>query len=304
MNWIKSNPFLAGLLGATAVLVLGAGYLLSNAYTAFTEQSADLDSKKGELAQLLGAAPFPNEANATAAKAELTATQEMVDKLRQKYAPDETHAAKNASDFQHDLESKSAAAGALAKANGVSLPEKDWLMGFKEYQNPRADEDAPALSIQLAAVDRVVTTLLGIKDVRSLNSLVLGSGKESGAPLQEPPGPGPGAPKRPASTPDLALAPFTITFTSTQVAFGKALGKLLESKPPIFIRKVAVANSNPNGPPKNRADEAPAASGTAEAGGAATSTNSSKTPILGYETVKVTLELASITLPPKTEPKQ
>lgn len=308
MDWFKKNPFLATLAAATVVLVAIAGYFFYQASENLAEQEAEFEAQKSRLQGMLQSKVFPDDKNAKAAQAELQETETALSDLAQSFAvkaPD-----LDREDFQSDLNKKVAELVDLARKNNVALPE-DFYLGLVEYkEKPPAQEAVPKLALQLGAVSQVVRVLIE-SHVRKIDGVTLSAGEAkdlrgrgepqppSGAPA---PTAGPGKSGHPEDAiPDLVLSPFNVAFTSDQRTFRNAFNRILELKPPVFVRKLAVINSAQEAPKKGASAAAPA-TGTESPGAAETSANANKS-ILGRETVTVILELASNTaLPLSTQP--
>ena len=287
-DWFKRNPFLSALLFATTFVVLLGGYFAFSQATRLGEEQSAFEEKKTLLARLQGSKPFPSQAHVEATEKETTEAQAMLDEIAKSFRVEVPPVGPQA--FQDTLSKMVREISESAAAKGIALPEGFYL-GFEAYETqPPPPEATAQLALQLRSIHAVAKTLI--------DSKVISLGPITRAPL-----PGEGAQtekkeeeveednnkkrkKKEAAAPSFVLA-LDVNFTSDQPSFRLAFNRLLDISPPIFVRLVAAANSQPLPPAKAAAEEPAAASGQAE------EATGIKT-VLGRETLTVNLRLASI----------
>jgi len=147
------------------------------------------------------------------------------------------------------------------------------------------------LSAQLRTIS-AVTSLLVEANVKSLGPVIRPPIiAEAGAPAED--SAEKKGKKNAPSDPELEIAPFDVSFNADQTGFRLALNRVLELKPPVFLRLLSVENSSPSPPAKSPdADatvEEPAASGAIR-------------PVVGRETVNVSMKMASVVPSPSSSP--
>jgi hypothetical protein len=288
-DWLKCNPFLGALLSAAALVVLLGGYFVFSQASRLGEEQSAFEEKKMLLARLQGSKPFPNQAHVEATEKEATESQAMLDDIAKSFRVDAPPVGPQA--FQDTLSKMVREISEAATAKGITLPE-DFYLGFEAYETqPPPPEATAQLALQLRSIHAVAKTLI--------DSKVISLGPITRAPL-----PGEGAQtekkeeeveednnkkrkKKEEAAPSFVLAPFDITFTADQPSFRLAFNRVLDVSPPIFVRLVAAANSQPLPPPKAAAEEPAAAPDQAEE-------PAGIKPVLGRETLTVDLRLASI----------
>jgi len=284
MDLFKKNPFLAGLILATAVLASASGYWAYSEFNRFSEQQELLSGKRAEIESLQSSKPFPDQKNVDAAKAEFKRTEEMLVETRKAFAVAPTSISPQA--FQDDLREKVNDILKRAQANGVELAEPFYL-GFEAFEKqPPAADEAPSLALQLNAIYSAVGKLV---DAR-VKSIVLVARESSGpTPTAEVQSEKPKhREKDQADHATFALRPFNLTFTADQASFKNAFNGIVSAVPPIFVRLVAITNSSPTGPPKSGEAAATEQIATSE-----TSTEEGKIkPLLGRELLTINLHLA------------
>ena len=288
-DWFKSNPFLGALLSAATVVVLLGGYFVFSQASRLSEEQSAFEEKKMLLGRLQGSKPFPNQAHVEATEKETAEVQALLEDIAKSFRVDVPPVGPQA--FQDTLSKMVREISEAAAAKGVALPENFYL-GFETYETqPPPPEVTAQLALQLRSIHAVAKTLI--------DSKVISLGPITRAPL-----PGEGAQtekkeeeveednnkkrkKKEEAAPSFVLAPFDITFTADQPSFRLAFNRLLDISPPIFVRLVAAANSQPLPPAKAAAEEPAAAPDQAEE-------PAGIKPVLGRETLTVDLRLASI----------
>jgi hypothetical protein len=291
MNWLKENPFVAGLL---AFVVVGGGvlaYFLSEAATVYQETEAAYTAAVQQLHGLQNRSPFPNNENLAKIREQTAKYSATVEGLKAQFAGMQTPLDHDVTPqrFQDTLRTTVNEVVQMADAAQVILPANFYL-GFDAYQTSLpSDKAAPALARQLSVISGVVKRLIELRvhslDFLSRNLLP----EESGArPAQPNPG------QQPASPRLVEFSPFDVSFTADQGKFRVAFNSLIDSKQFLIVRAVNVENSSQTGPPVVTGST-DAGSGTPEGGynqpanapAAATALN----VILGREMVKVSLRV-------------
>ena len=286
-DWLKSNPFLGALLSAAALVLLLGGYLVFSQAARLGEEQTAFEEKKMLLGRLQGSKPFPNQINVEATEKETAEAQALLDDIAKSFRVEVPAAEPQA--FQDTLSKMVKEISESAAAKGVALPEGFYL-GFETYETqPPPPEATAQLALQLRSIHAVAKTLIDSK-VSALGPITRAQLPGDGAPSADEENEANNDKKRKKKKEDLpsfAMAPFDVNFTADQPSFRLAFNRLLEISPPIFVRLVAVANSQPIPPAKAAAEEAaPAKEEAAEPAGIK--------PVFGRETLTVDLRLASI----------
>lgn len=285
-DWFKNNPFLAAVSTTAAVLLVAGGYFLFAEMGRFGEEQFSFDQKKMQLQRLQRNKPYPNQANVEATRKEAEEATSLLQELAKELAvatPSTTPQA-----FQDELAGMVKEIAEKAAAKKIGLPENFYL-GFEQYETQLPSADiAPRLSSQLRSIHAVALVLLE-SQVESLGSIVRTPvrGETSSGTPQEEAEEG-RKKKRESQAPELEMVPFDVTFNADQSAFRTAFNRISELQPPVFVRLVGLENSSPL-PPSKAAD--PEASG---AQAEQPAPQSGIRPVVGRETVNVSLRLASV----------
>ena len=281
MNWLKENPFLAGLGIVTAIIVGALTYMAWSASDQYNVTLAAYNESVQKLHGLQNRAPFPNKENYDKLQAiekdykgELTALKAKLAKMEIPLKPDI-----KPQQFQDELRVAVDDIAKKAAAAGVNIP-KDFYLGFGQYINsPPSDRATPGLDRQLTVISQLVNHLIDYK-VQSIDSLerkalpeeASGNVKPSGSLVER--------------------FPFEVSFTAEQSRFRVAFNSLLSADQFLLVRALAIQNTNQEGPPTEQPQSTggaaqPAAPGEDKAKG-------NLNVILGRELVKVTLRLEMI----------
>jgi len=292
MDRFKNNPFLGLLAILTVGALAAAGYFLFDSHSRYQTAAQEFADLGTTLQRLQDNTPFPNEPNVRLMREELDsarATFEDIGRSLEVDAPATTPQA-----FQDQLREQVNEIAARAAANGVTLGEGFYL-GFQEYETqPPPAAAAAQLAHQLRSISTVAGLLVEAKvqEISAITRSALPTETPGGAPAGDSPrGQEKAAGGDKISLPDLALAPFDITFVSEQAALRAALNRILEIEPPVFVRLVGITNSATSAPAKG--------AGTGEA---ADDEGKSIKPVLGQETLLVNLRLAAISAGPAETP--
>lgn len=290
MDRFKQNPFLGLLAVITALLAVAAGYFLFDARSRYNTEAATFEEQKLSLERLQGNQPFPNAENVRLAQEELDGAKAILEGIGRGFAvevPDTTPQG-----FQDLLREKVNDITSRAAAQGVVLGENFYL-GFEAYETqPPPAAAAGALALQLQSIHTVASILLDAK-VREITAFarqpLTAEAPGADAEQEEAPAPKRGdrakreRPSSPAESalPELVLAPFDVEFIAEQSAFRTAFNRILDAKPPVFVRLVGVTNTAPAGPAKSAPAEESAEAGVLK-------------PVLGQELAVVNLRLAAV----------
>jgi hypothetical protein len=285
-NWFKQNPFLGSTVIAAVVVIFAGGYLVSGEATRLGDELESFESKKTQLAQLKGNKPFPDAANLQQTESETAQAKALLDQLAGSFRIDTPATGPQA--FQDALSKAVKEVSDLAASKGVGVPE-DFYLGFETYKTqPPTEQAAPQLDLQLRSIRAVAEALIESK-VTALGTfspapLTSESPKEEAVSADAKKG-NRGKERSPQPT-SFGMAPFDVNFTADQASFRLAFNRILEIAPPVFVRLVSVANSQPAAPAKNQPEEASTVTGQEPP-------SSAIRPLFGRETLTVDLRLAS-----------
>lgn len=295
MDWLKQNPFLGALAGFVALLTVGGGWLVLSEAARVQELQDSFDQKCSQISQLEGNNPFPDQQNVDAAKREEEQARVAIGELSKNLSVSVPELATPQA-FQDELAKSMQEIAEKAKANDVTLSEKLFL-GFEKYQNQIPREEAVSgLLMQLRSIAAVVSTLIASK-VISVDSVtrepVGGESPEKADDKKD------SAPSAAAAAEALHFPSFEVSFAANQPAFRLAFNRIMEIDPPLLAKKVGIKNSSTASPAKN--------TDSAETGVAPDQASAGNEeglrikPVLGAETLSVSLTLASV-IPPKAAP--
>jgi hypothetical protein len=202
MDWIRENKVLATILGVIAAGVLGLGYLLFDAWGAYSTARDEYVALGGQIAQIKGLALAPTEAN-------LKAKQALVDEYGANVGKlggallflQPVPAPSKQAEFQTKLKDRVLQIKNLAQGLKVALPP-DFGLGFTEYLGalPTSDAIATELSGYLDGVEAIVKLALSsnVKSIDLLERAALPNEKGAAEPRQPKPT-RPQQPGRPAA---------------------------------------------------------------------------------------------------------
>ncbi len=306
MNWVRSNPFLAGLVSAVVVLGGGLGWLIWSASDRLAEVDERYEKQQAEFQRLTTLAPFPDPTNVTKVGEQKKAYAESVKKLEEQVAAFEPAAETlDPAGFQDRLRKNVTEVVAKAKAAGVRVPD-DFYLGFERYRAELPPEKAvPLLARELAAIRGVVHTLLesGIDAIPSIRRAPLPHEPGATTAAAVPSAPTPGPKKAPA--PELVTRhPFDIVFTAEHGAFRRGLARLMEQRPIVLVRGLRVKNEKEKGPLRGpeiaKADPstAPGPNASASKPAAPATDESVLRYVVGQEHLEATLRIEMIRFVP------
>lgn len=295
MNWLKDNPFVAGLV---AVVLVGGGVLgffLSGMMSSFTDTQATYAQAVQKLHGLQNRVPFPDEGNLKKAADLRDAYRSNLDSLIARLSALQTPEVEGVTpqQFQDDLRAAVNDLTKRAEDAKVELPEGFYL-GFDEYRAaPPLEKAVPALARQLRQLTMVVGDLIGQNPenpvTRSIDSFSRDILPEERGAVAEPPARRGNAPATTASS--MVKMPFSVSFSAEQGKFRIALNTLLKFPQFLIIRSILVENSNPVGPPIVGSETPADGSSTSALFLGANESPNTLNVLLGRELVKVQLRL-------------
>ena len=284
MNWLKDNPFIAGIL---AVCIVGSGalsYLIVQSVSAYSASSEAYTVAVAKLHTLQNKVPFPSEANRKAIQAGLDEYSSHIKNLQAQMAKMEVPLDEKFTpqQFQDGLRTAVNDIRIKADANGVKLPA-NFYFGFDQYQTQvPTDRAAPFLYRQFLVIQSLVVRLVDFK-VTSIDGVTR-------VPLPQESANTPAGQRKPDSADSvLSRFPFDISFTAEQPKFRVAFNSLLGSDQFLIVRSLDIHNSVPQAPAKKGADPLPM--GPNQPVEAPGKDQASMQVILGREVLKVTLHL-------------
>lgn len=285
MDWFKRNPFLGGLAVASALLVIGSGYFLFDAFSRYQAAATTFEEQRLALGRLHENKPFPNEENVSLTRDELQGARKILEEIGRSFQVEVPTVTPQA--FQDLLRERVNDITERAEAHGVALGEGFYL-GFEAYETqPPAAAAAGPLALQLESIHAVASILVDAR-VRQITAITRQPLAAEASPSEneeenerKPRRPEGGDTRGGNELPDLVLAPFDVSFAAEQSAFRAAFNRILEAAPPVFVRLVGVTNSAPAAPSKN-------------AEGAAVEPDAVLKPVLGQEVAVVNLRLAAV----------
>lgn len=250
MNWIKENPFVAGVAAAALLVLIGLGFLLSQSIDEYITQEENYTAKVKELHALQAQTPYPNTKNLEAIrgnvqdyKKHLIQLEEVARKrlpaVPEKVTPQE---------FQDELRKVVSAVTQKAKDAKTNLPDNFYL-GFDIYATslPQSEAAAP-LSRQLAEIRWIFEKIIE-SGVSKVNSFTRGA-LPSETPATAPSKPSNAKPQEVKASEIIQKNKLTISLTGEQVRMRRALNELVTSPQFLIIRALDFQNSALKGPPK------------------------------------------------------
>lgn len=316
MNWARQNPLLAGVVGFAAVATLALGWLIWSASSNLAEVDERYEKQVAEFKRLASLTPFPDAANVAKLEEQRVAFAAAGKALEEQFVAFEPAAATlDPAGFQ-DLLRKDVAA-VIAKARGANVKVADtFYLGFERYRSELPAEKAvPLLARQLAAVRGLMNAFIesGVDAIGGIKRNPVpgetGPGTETAAPAT---GPAAVAAARRAATVDLITRyPFEVTVNADQVAFRRAVGRLLEQRPLLLLRSLKVKNEKEKGPLRASADpklaeQSAAATATPAAAGAAAAKPAADALryVVGQEKLEATMQIEVIRFAAPTAPEK
>ncbi len=161
MNWIKSNPFVAGLAGITLVICVGLFLLGSKWATRYDSIKDEFEASYDAVASSEGIPLYPTKTNREGKSKALGEYRESTDALRKLfdvYRPGELNEMPPQA-FTDRLKKANGEVSAAFRSSGCELPD-DFLLGFEKYGNQLAQSGATgALAYQLDGIEQALKAL-------------------------------------------------------------------------------------------------------------------------------------------------
>ncbi|HEY5792707.1 MAG TPA: Amuc_1100 family pilus-like protein, partial [Chthoniobacterales bacterium] len=253
MNWTKENPFLAGFIAISLLVVGGLGYYAYTNYTAYTELRSSYETEVGTLHTFQNRTPFPSKENLQkiieSQKSYHTALLGLRKSLEAHELP--LNPKISPQQFQDELRRAVSLAQSKAAQARMALPP-DFYLGFDVYSTslPRP-EATPYLDRELKVIEALFAGLIDA-GVESLNQFVRtplavesGSAGKAAAPAK------PGAGNNDAAGSKMVEKHLLdLTFTGEQGRVRLAVNSLLNSPQFAVVRALKFQNSSPQSPPK------------------------------------------------------
>lgn len=238
MNWIKSNPFLAGLAGAT-VLLCGILYVLGSKWaTRYDDAKAGFDESYQAVSAAERTPLYPTDENRDGKHKALTEHSKAIEELRglfETYRPEEIE---NISPQAFTDLLISSSAEVEAAFGNAEFPE-NFFLGFEGYRNQLARSGATGtLLYPLAGIKEA---LLGLAEARPSALLKVhrpAVEEENGEKYQ------------PAPTDVARYFPFEVTFKGSEASVREFLNSLATAESHYFIVRCLKIQNERKTPPK------------------------------------------------------
>lgn len=243
MSWPKENPFLAGLIGASVVILGGLGYFAYSNYGTYSELQGVYQGEVEKLHGLQNKTPFPSAENLQKIKESQAAYQEALNGLSKSLDAYQLPLNREISpqQFQDELRKTVSLTQSKATEADVKLPD-DFYLGFDLYRaSLPSQEAAPYLSRQLTAIEAIVNGLIETK-VANISQFARASLPTESAAAR--PAAGPNTPSR------VEKNLLDITFSGDQARVRLAVNSLLASPQFLIVRALKIQNSATSGPGK------------------------------------------------------
>lgn len=161
MNWIKSNPFLAGLAAATFSICAILFFLSTNWRSAYEENKLSFDHAYQSVSAAERMSLFPTRENKDGkiqSLGEFETNLEVLKKLYSRYIF-QSNESITPQDFTDNLKLAHTTILKQYEASKIKLPA-DFFLGFESYQNKLAQSGATrVLSFQLKGIDHLLKAL-------------------------------------------------------------------------------------------------------------------------------------------------
>lgn len=160
MNWIKSNPFVAGLAGIT-LLICGVLYSLSSKWgTAYTEAKDGFDESHLAVSTSEELPLYPVAENRAGKSKALTDYQQSIDELRGLFGPYRPEKTENITPQAFTDRLKSAQKEVSAAFGEDTVLPENFFLGFEGYRNQLAQSGATGtLLLQLDGIKHALMAL-------------------------------------------------------------------------------------------------------------------------------------------------
>lgn len=239
MNWIKSNPFVAGLAGIT-LLICGVLYSLSSKWgTAYTEAKDGFDESYMAVSTSEDLPLYPVAENRAGKSKALTEYQQSIDQVRGLFEPYRPEKSENITPqaFTDRLKSAQQEVSA-AFGKGTVLPE-NFFLGFEGYRNQLAQSGATGTLLQqLDGIKHALMALAKAGPDELIKVHRVAVAEENGGTFE----PGPNDVAR--------YFPFEITFRGSESSVRDFLNALGAKKSHYFIVRTLKIMNERDTPPK------------------------------------------------------
>ncbi len=301
MDWIRDNKSLAAIFGVIVVGSLGLGYLLFDAWGAYTQTKESYLSMGGQLAALQGGPLAPTDDNV---KAKQALVQEYAAKVNQLGAAllimqPQVQPSKDI-EFQDKLKNKIAEVRKASGAVNMTLPQ-DFAFGFEEYTSalPKSGAAATELSGYLDALEELVRLFMNCRvesvDLFERSKLKVELDQAQPPPVQQ-------------GSPVLEKSQISVILTLDQGPLQLLISRLAnpsEMKHFTNVRMLRIENEKADGPlrsemklpdeatvdPNAAASTEPAPAAASDAIQAPPPAKEDSIPVLGQERLKVRMEI-------------
>ncbi len=257
MDWIKQNPFIAGLAGVTLVIAGVLIFLIMQAGGALQEAESEYATQKNNHDGLVTARIYPSRDSVEALEAQQDEVRERLRELREAFsskqvAPEPLSPA----DLVSLIVDSVNATYSLAAERGVNMPAREeFFLGFNRYEeSPPRLEAVDELSVLLQVIKSVAELLMEeqIDELISISRVELAV--ENGAPEEEEEEPqgrrgrGRRAPVVEKMPEQLERWTFIVRFKSTQEALQRVINSLQAMDQLLVTQLIAVTNESKEGP--------------------------------------------------------
>lgn len=143
MNWIKSNPFVSALAGATLVICAALYFYASSGSKRYEEAQAEFESSYRAVSKAEKLKPYPIDENRDGKRKALTEFSSEIDELRSQFDAYRPEELKNISvqAFTEKLKSAAEETKDSLTTAGCDLPE-GYFLGFEQYRGQLANSKA------------------------------------------------------------------------------------------------------------------------------------------------------------------
>ncbi|MEP2774625.1 MAG: Amuc_1100 family pilus-like protein [Luteolibacter sp.] len=161
MNWIKSNPFVAGLAGVTLVLCAALYLLASSGASRYEAAETEFKEAAQAVAKAEGVKPYPTPENRDGKRKALTEYAAEIGELRSQFDAYRPGELKNVSvqAFTNQLKSAAKETGDALKSAGCELPD-GYFLGFEQYRGQLANSNSTGVLLyQVEAMKQAMQEL-------------------------------------------------------------------------------------------------------------------------------------------------
>lgn len=161
MNWIKSNPFVAALAGATLVVCATLYLFASHGSSRYEAAQEEFEQAYQQVNRAEALKPYPIDENRDGKGKALAEYVAEITELRSKFDPYRPEELKNISvqAFTEQLKAAAEKTGSALTSAGCDLPE-GYFLGFEQYRGQLANSNATGvLKYQLDAIEQAMGEL-------------------------------------------------------------------------------------------------------------------------------------------------